>query len=39
MALTKRRKEASLGKKPVPPVGGVSFLFGWGWLVFKSARE
>jgi uncharacterized membrane protein YgdD (TMEM256/DUF423 family) len=23
----------------VTPVGGVSFLFGWGWLVFKSARS
>jgi uncharacterized membrane protein YgdD (TMEM256/DUF423 family) len=22
----------------VTPVGGVSFLFGWGWLVFKSPR-
>jgi uncharacterized membrane protein YgdD (TMEM256/DUF423 family) len=22
----------------VTPVGGLSFLFGWGWLVFKSAR-
>lgn len=22
----------------VTPIGGVSFLFGWGWLVFKSAR-
>ena len=22
----------------VTPIGGVSFLFGWGWLVFKSPR-
>jgi len=22
----------------ITPIGGVSFLFGWGWLVFKSAR-
>lgn len=22
----------------VTPAGGVSFLFGWGWLIFKSAR-
>jgi len=22
----------------VTPFGGVSFLFGWGWLVFKYAR-
>jgi uncharacterized membrane protein YgdD (TMEM256/DUF423 family) len=22
----------------ITPVGGVSFLVGWGWLVFKSAR-
>jgi uncharacterized membrane protein YgdD (TMEM256/DUF423 family) len=22
----------------VTPIGGVSFLFGWGWLVFKTAR-
>ena len=22
----------------VTPVGGVCFLFGWGWLVFKSMR-
>jgi uncharacterized membrane protein YgdD (TMEM256/DUF423 family) len=23
----------------VTPVGGVSFLFGWAWLVWKAARE
>ena len=23
----------------VTPVGGVSFLFGWAWLVFKSVRR
>jgi uncharacterized membrane protein YgdD (TMEM256/DUF423 family) len=23
----------------VTPVGGVSFLFGWVWLIFKPARE
>jgi uncharacterized membrane protein YgdD (TMEM256/DUF423 family) len=22
----------------ITPIGGVSFLFGWGWLIFKSAR-
>jgi uncharacterized membrane protein YgdD (TMEM256/DUF423 family) len=22
----------------VTPIGGVSFLLGWGWLVFKSVR-
>ena len=22
----------------ITPIGGVSFLFGWSWLVFKSAR-
>ncbi|HEY5233838.1 MAG TPA: DUF423 domain-containing protein [Verrucomicrobiae bacterium] len=22
----------------ITPFGGVSFLFGWGWLVFKHAR-
>ena len=23
----------------VTPVGGVSFLFGWAWLVWKASRE
>ncbi|MGA2787284.1 MAG: DUF423 domain-containing protein [Verrucomicrobiota bacterium] len=23
----------------ITPIGGVSFLFGWVWLVFKPARE
>jgi uncharacterized membrane protein YgdD (TMEM256/DUF423 family) len=23
----------------VTPIGGFSFLFGWGWLVFKITRE
>jgi uncharacterized membrane protein YgdD (TMEM256/DUF423 family) len=23
----------------VTPIGGLGFLFGWGWLVFKIARE
>jgi uncharacterized membrane protein YgdD (TMEM256/DUF423 family) len=23
----------------VTPVGGLSFLFGWGWLMFKTARQ
>jgi len=23
----------------VTPIGGVSFLFGWAWLIFKPARE
>lgn len=23
----------------VTPVGGISFLFGWAWLVFKTARN
>ena len=22
----------------ITPIGGVSFLFGWGWLIFKTAR-
>ena len=22
----------------VTPIGGVSFLFGWGWLIFKSSK-
>src|ERR1035438_3007120 len=22
----------------ITPIGGMSFLFGWGWLVFKSSR-
>jgi uncharacterized membrane protein YgdD (TMEM256/DUF423 family) len=22
----------------VTPIGGVSFLFGWAWLIFKSSR-
>jgi len=22
----------------ITPIGGASFLFGWGWLVFKSTR-
>jgi uncharacterized membrane protein YgdD (TMEM256/DUF423 family) len=22
----------------VTPFGGISFLFGWGWLIFKSSR-
>jgi len=23
----------------ITPVGGLSFLFGWAWLIFKPARE
>ena len=23
----------------ITPIGGVSFLFGWAWLIFKPARE
>jgi len=39
MFFKKRISVEEYCRKNLTQLGGVSFLFGWAWLIFKPARE